>query len=71
MLGQNSKVYGYDIAKIQPCLENMDKFKSLARRIQWVHGNLCVHILNNRFLILTLITVVTQLGWITLSIKPL
>uniref|UniRef100_A0A8H7Y0J2 Methyltransferase domain-containing protein n=1 Tax=Psilocybe cubensis TaxID=181762 RepID=A0A8H7Y0J2_PSICU len=35
----NSKIYGYDVANVQPCLEHMGKFKPLSRRIQWVHGN--------------------------------
>ncbi|KDR78877.1 hypothetical protein GALMADRAFT_244511 [Galerina marginata CBS 339.88] len=36
---KDSKVYGFDAAKIQPRLEEMEHYKPLAQRIEWVHGN--------------------------------
>ncbi|KAF8907313.1 hypothetical protein CPB84DRAFT_302751 [Gymnopilus junonius] len=35
----NSKFYGFDVAKIQPRLQEMHYYKALARRIEWLHGN--------------------------------
>ncbi|PPQ98343.1 hypothetical protein CVT26_013599 [Gymnopilus dilepis] len=35
----DSKFYGLDIVDIQPRLEQLEHHKSLARRIEWVHGD--------------------------------
>jgi SAM-dependent methyltransferase len=42
---QSSTIIGYDVENIQPCqasLYALDRSRDLARRVKWVHGNLCV-----------------------------
>jgi hypothetical protein len=35
-------IIGFDIAKIQPRLNDIEQMKPIAWRIEWVHGNLSV-----------------------------
>lgn len=37
---QTSTIIGFDIAKIQPRLTDMEHMRPIARRIEWIHGNL-------------------------------
>jgi hypothetical protein len=39
---QASMIIGFDIAKIQPRLNDIEQMKPIAWRIEWVHGNLSV-----------------------------
>lgn len=41
-LYQTSTFIGFDVKDIQPKLQDLDPYKDIARRVQWVHGNLYV-----------------------------
>jgi hypothetical protein len=41
-LEQSSTIVGFDIANVQPNLQDLEHYRHLADRVKWAHGNLLV-----------------------------